>query len=63
MWLNNIHANQPSSPGGFGGAVCSCAECTKARCKPLEISALEILQEANGIKEATDATLSARRAG
>jgi len=50
MWLNNIHANQPSPPDGFGGAMCSCAECTKARCKSIKISVLEILQEANGIK-------------
>ena len=60
MWLNNRHINQSPPPGVFGGAMCTCERCSKARNKP-ELSALEILQEANGIKDKEEADESSQR--
>lgn len=51
MYLNTQHFNQKVPPGVFGGAMCTCAACSKARNKPSEVSVLEILQEANGLSE------------
>ena len=61
MYLNTAHINKLSPPGGFGGAMCTCAACSKARNKPEETSVLEILQEANGIKDKDDTLDAADR--
>ena len=58
--MNNRHINQSPPPGVFGGAMCTCASCSKARNKTGP-SVLEILQEANGIKDKDDTLDAADR--
>ncbi len=60
MYLNTAHINKPSPPGGFGGAMCTWASCSQARNKAGP-SVLEILQEANGIKDKDDTLDAADR--
>ena len=31
VWINKEHRNEPAPPGGFGGSMCTCADCVRQR--------------------------------